>query len=1022
MDSEEVPPRSRPSSFELLITCNPPILQSLLAQVPTDTIFRLYQTSYCLRDFLTKSPTSWRYISWRLYQPTISNAIAPANGAIGPRQSSNYALDQILLNIINPFSTRLVSLELDNTAVSGATLTSTVLILRRDTLRHVSVRGCKNVSLKYHINPWLQMHALARESQSARGPTGFETLALESLYTYRCRHHRRRPYLPSSLSRKESDSEPTHELVNTCHKLGIWTDTAWCTTPGARCFRRRGYVKMRMPQGTREVWVVYDRLWRSRNWLGPIDSSRSTGSAQPKKRRMDGRSWEFDEEGVNGEAIGVNREGKATPAHLRQTHKAFVEDIVCHNCSVEILERCEQCSVMMHCTGCRKTLCASCAFDRPYLRNKNAPEEERNKYWWAPGYAVSPCTMQDQDQPANAAIGAQNADPNMLPNIKFRWCCTEPVFSGGGGITFGNTNSRETDKIRAAPLPIGKGWEDPEFGPERPDVEDELVQQGPGGRWPSIDSFFKTAEALGSNEPPSFSIPRVLCDECYSAEHWRLKCKACATALCLKHDIGDRMKTRICGYRDVVVERQDFKSRQKALKLLATLVRHRKERLAAEKPATEQDQASSSLKGPSSSRLTPTPQRPSTSESLTYGTEREEAVDTPVVGLEQTLRAHRAPLAELDPTHRPLSPASTSTGPLSRSTSPTPSFHSTPATPEPSANPLHSGEDEASALPLWQGCQAFFCPATRSPGDHRRRCPAIMKQCFECRVNICGDCVSTLEPPCPCKGCRAHQTEEQVSSPDPAPLFFCPNCRWGRMESGKCKRRSEAFLIAQSSSRKMKKRRDRIRKPVEERRLGGPTSLASTEEAIDGLVDFFTSLHTTPNRTNSPQPPPGESRPSASNQQNPPPAANRPASMQALLTSLPMPTGIPMGTLHAQHHHHHHHHHRHILPPHLNEFQELEDMGLLARDLIRRIQRLRDQYRPGSLAAIALPDVRVHHNGNNAAGPAVAQAPPRPLANPQPRPQQQNGIAVAGPADPVQMGNNQEIDDRESGTDEEEED
>ncbi|KAL6243748.1 hypothetical protein RBB50_009181 [Rhinocladiella similis] len=1013
MDSEEVPTRSGPSSFELLITCNPPILQSLLAQVPTDTIFRLYQTSSFLRDFLTKSPTSWRYISWRLYQPTISNAVATTNGATGQRQSSNYALDQILLNIINPFSTRLFSLELDNTAVSGATLTSTVLILRRDTLRHVSVRGCKNVSLKYHINPWLQMHALAQESHSALGPTGFETLALESLYTYRCRHHRRRPYLPSSLSRKESDSEPTHELVITCHKLGIWTDTAWCTTPGARCFRRRGYVKMRMPQGTREVWVVYDRLWRSRNWLGPIDSSRSTGSTLPNKRKRDGRSWEFNEEGVNGEAIGVSREGKATPAHLRQTHKAFVEDIVCHNCSAEILERCEQCSVMMHCTGCRKTLCASCAFDRPYLRNKNAPEEERNKFWWAPGYAVSPCTMQDQDQPANTAVGAQNADPNMLPNIKFRWCCTEPVFSGGGGITFGNTNSRETDKVRAAPLPMGKGWEDPEFGPERPDVEDESVQQGPGGRWPSIDSFFKTAEALGSNEPPSFSIPRVLCDECYSAEHWRLKCKACATALCLKHDIGDRMKARICGYRDVVVERQDYKSRERALRLLATLVRHRKVRLAAEKPATEQDQASARPEAPSSSRLAPPDsQLPSRPASLNNGTDID-ALDTPPVGFGQTLHAHRAPLADIDPPHRPLSPASTSTGPLSRSTSPTPSAHSIPATPEPSSTSLRPGQDEAPALPTWQGCQAFFCPATRAPGDHRRRCPAMMKQCLECRVNICGDCVSTLEPPCPCKGCRAPQAEEQVSSGEPAPLFFCPNCRWGRMESGKCKRRSEAFLIAQSSSRKMKKRRDRIRKPVEERRLGGPGSLAATEEAIDGLVEFFTSLNTT-TRTTSPHPPPGASR-SPTGNQHPPPVTDRQAAMQALLA--PRPMG------------HTHHHHQHlVLPPDLNELQELEDMGLLARDLIRRIQRLRDQFRPGSLAAIALPDGRVQQTITNVAGSAATQAPPRApglaglnatVTNPQ-APPLQNGNAVPGPADPVQMGNND--DDRESGTDEEEED
>ena len=213
-------------------------------------------------------------ISWRLSQPAATTATVTNNGTgSGPRQSSNYALDQLLIYVINPFSTRLVSLELDNTAVSGGTLTQTVLVLRRDTLQHVSVCGCKNVSLKYHINPWLQMHPLAQERSGGTGPLGYEHLALKSLYTYRCRHHRRRPYLPSNLARKESDSEPTHELVKTCFKLGIWTDTAWCTTPGARCYRRRGYVTMRVPQDPREVWVVYDRLWRSRNWLGPTDQS-----------------------------------------------------------------------------------------------------------------------------------------------------------------------------------------------------------------------------------------------------------------------------------------------------------------------------------------------------------------------------------------------------------------------------------------------------------------------------------------------------------------------------------------------------------------------------------------------------------------------------------------------------------------------------------------------------------------------------------------------------------------------------
>ena len=531
---DDNPTRSIPSLFEVVVTCNPPVLESLLSQVPTETILRLYQASYYLRQFLSNSPTAWKYISFRLFQPAATTAAVTNNAhGNGPRQSSNYALDQLLINVINIVSIRLTSLELDNTAVSGATLVGTVLTLRRDSLQHLSVRGCKNVSLKYHINPWLQMHALAREGPAGSGPTGFDTLKLKSLYTYRCRHHRRRPYLPASLVRKESDSEPTHELVKICHKLDIWTDTAWCTSPGSRCYRRAMYVTSRIPQDSREVWVVYDRLWRSKNWLGPPEETSNKRDSSQKKRKRDCRFWEVDENAVNGEALGGQQEGKDMPMHLRQSHRRFVDDIDCDNCSEPINERCESCSVMMHCAGCRKTLCASCAFDRPYLRNKNALPEERDKFWWAPGCAVSPCSMLDQDVPSAGANQPPNNNTNTIPTTKFKWCCTEPVFSGGGGITFSSGSSRETDRIRAAPLPSGQGWEDPDFCSESSHANDmgqncdacsgASLQPSPSftlaGRWSSLEEFFEwqaNAHAAGDGHPTS--VPRSLCDECYASE------------------------------------------------------------------------------------------------------------------------------------------------------------------------------------------------------------------------------------------------------------------------------------------------------------------------------------------------------------------------------------------------------------------------------------------------------------------------------------------------------------------------
>lgn len=305
------------SKFEQVICANPPILDSLFAQITTEEAFQLYHTNRYLRNCLRSQPTTWRYISWRLYQPVVPT---PGNNNQA-KQAGNYSLDQLLINVINPYSTCLQSLELDNTAVSGGTLTQTVLVLRRETLQHLSVRGCKNVSLKYHINPWLQMHALAKHGNQKSGPFPYDGLALKSLYTYRCRHHRRRPYLPSSLARKESDSEPTHELVKTCHSLGIWTDTAWCTTPGSRCFRRRGYVTMRSPQDPREVWVVFDRLWRSKNWLGPADTASST-STNTTRRKSDARFWVTRETARQGEAIGATGEGKDVPMHRRVLQSA----------------------------------------------------------------------------------------------------------------------------------------------------------------------------------------------------------------------------------------------------------------------------------------------------------------------------------------------------------------------------------------------------------------------------------------------------------------------------------------------------------------------------------------------------------------------------------------------------------------------------------------------------------------------------------------------------------------------------
>ncbi|KKA25143.1 hypothetical protein T310_0848 [Rasamsonia emersonii CBS 393.64] len=569
--STSVPGHRRLSTFERVFSTHAPIFESLLLQIPTDTIFQLYHTSSYLRKFLQSYPTAWKYLSFRLLYPSGSQTRPLLPGSPDPatqRQSRPYALDQLLMMVVVPLSPCLRSLELDNTAVSGQILISTVLHSRRETLEHLSVRGCKNVSLKYHIIPYLTMFGLQYDVDMEKNPSSSpakKKLALKSLYTYRCRHHRRRPYLSSSLLRRDSDSEPTHELVNLCHKLGIWTDTAWCTTPAGRCFRRRGYVSMRVPHGSPEVWVVFDRLWRSKNWLG---SSPDSGTQETKR---DGRLWEHDETGFNGEPLGTgdrwsSGEGKMVPAHLRQSHRRFVENIKCDQCFEDIPERCEQCSVLMHCVGCRKTLCASCAYDRPYHRPaaNSTTAGAGNSLWWAPGATISPCLMQEPPSPEEAAgTNPTPAGPNQYPALKFHWCCTEPIFSGGGGISIGTT-SRDVDLVRAAPLPRGQGFEDPEYSPSEWCKNFPRYAYGDPKR---PDYSLKTGHMemmrwlLGPPGRQVSTCPRNLCQECYDSPQWKVNCKSCSKPLCMEHDLRG-LRLRICGYRDLALEKMSLQNQQ----------------------------------------------------------------------------------------------------------------------------------------------------------------------------------------------------------------------------------------------------------------------------------------------------------------------------------------------------------------------------------------------------------------------------------------------------------------------------
>ncbi|KAF2098365.1 hypothetical protein NA57DRAFT_22790, partial [Rhizodiscina lignyota] len=794
--------------------------------LPTRSLFDLLHTSRHLRCFLEQYPLAWKTLSFRLPQPALlltSPGVETPDGR--ERQSRQQFLNGLLAHVVLPFATRLTHLDLCNTAVDGIALCSNVWNPRKHILKHLSVRGCKNVSIKYHIVPFLQ-HNSPQYSPWIKK----KDLALTSLYTYRCRHHRRRPYLPSSLIRRDSDSEPTHELIEICHMMGIWTDTAWCPTPGARCFRRKDYHGNRAAPGTAEVWVPFDRLWRSQNRIGPVDHSARQDS-------NDGRLWESSEAGHDGEPLyGVSSsfqgEGKDVPAHLRSSHKTFVESVKCDQCGDTIVERCETCSVRMHCMGCRKTLCASCAFNRPIprkrpkLRNfqqlliglsddgmtaevpasvaaqfRHRDQRRRNRFWWAPGAYRSPNLMNESseesdsdDSSVDIPAGHAANGPTQL-KLNMHWCCLEPIFSGGGGIAFlgPGLGGRGAEKVRAAPLPRDRKYADPDFIPPVPssdnlrELKNQTLYETVLGEDVDILPYLKQDNV----ELQTLTCPRSLCQDCYKMCRWKVNCRGCRRALCKEHDFRG-LKVRKCGYRDLSMEREWVRSRTppKELKIPAfkgsTALHSKLLSLYHSESADEgdmdrqlsQDSASTALESVDLSSSISTLEPKSTS---------------PFAAITAKQRSH---------SFSGLRPRTTIT--------------SWPA----------SINFPADRIPLpgsarhpvqWEGCGSYFCQAFRPVGDSRPRCGAGMKVCTTCGVWVCEFCIRD-SPTCPCAFCTSN--------------YYCPHCAELPLNKAKCRKEEErqARIAAEKARKQLGEMQAEFAKRAD-------IAAESVKEFFDGVED-----------------------------------------------------------------------------------------------------------------------------------------------------------------------------------------
>ncbi|ORY04137.1 hypothetical protein BCR34DRAFT_491863 [Clohesyomyces aquaticus] len=844
------------SLFESIITTYPPVLESLLSQLPTRAILDLYHTSSHLRRFLQRYPLAWKTLSFRLPQPAVT-APSPGNETPdGGARTSKYASDALLKEVVCPYGTRLKSLDLCNTAVSGTALVVSVLAPRTATLEHLSVRGCKNVSLKYHIVPFLEPYTLKNS------PWVPKDLALRSLYTYRCRHHRRRPYLPASLARRDSDSDPTHQLIEICHELNIWTDTAWCPTPGGRCYRRKDYHSGRAGPQSLEVWVPFDRLWRSGNRIGPTDNNTNLGGS-------DGRLWEIAETGYEGEPLGPENaeskgEGKHVPTHLRKSHTTFIEGFKCAQCNDTILERCESCCVRMHCMGCRKTLCASCAFNRPIPRKRAKTRHFQNlafgpnstlgstlsqasgssvslasqtqipkprpanRFWWAPGAVRSPNLMNESahgDDSSDSEDGGNfnngiPAPPNMRepPKLNMHWCCLEPIFSGGGGIAVVGTGlgGRGADNIRAVPLPRTKRFEDPDFSNQlRPvDYVRELKHNGLVeyvlGEDLDILSYLKQ----DSLDLQAQTCPRGLCQDCYRSFRWKVSCRCCKAPLCKEHDFR-ALKFRKCGYRDMQTEREYVRTHNEPPRLAIPDFNPNKSK--GKEPTLPlnanpaQESAAAFDGGVEHSQPVPLSQS-----QILLPPSAPSAVD---MSASTSLTSHTSSADHFSNSGSlPFVPVS-SNRPRSFSASGVRSRNSASWPNSPRAvNPI------SNTLPLpcnprhpvqWEGCGAYFCQYPRPVGDNRNTCPAVIRQCAECEVLVCDAC-SSANPMCPCTYCTMN--------------YHCPHCARKKEVIARCQLEAETKLREDAE----KRAKEKMEKEKEER--------GQADELAGAVFEFWSFL------------------------------------------------------------------------------------------------------------------------------------------------------------------------------------
>ncbi|KAI9834697.1 MAG: hypothetical protein M1826_000100 [Phylliscum demangeonii] len=527
------------SRLELVLVYHIPVLESLVRHLPTGSLLGLYQTSRHLRALLNVYSTAWKHLSFRgpgLHVPVGRYDAVGVFEDYYRRQfpePTPYVLDALLGSVLqHRLGSHLRTIDLDGSGVCWPALQANVLSDPASKVEHFSVRRCLNVSLTFHLYPWL------RSLHMRPFPSG--GLALKSIYFSGCLHARTSPFPHEQLRRADSEPAILHAFLELCHQSGIWTDMAWCTTPGPRCERRKElYASSTEALGTK-IWIPFDRLWRSNNQVGV----QPTAQGRIPTLVRQGCLWE-EEDGYCGEALGG--EGKMVPAHLRRSYRSFVDGITCSDCGEPIPERCERCSVNLHCQGCRKTLCANCAFDRPsgvyHTQKEAAARGLPDRFWWAPLARISPNDITEGE------VAADGTALLVPVHERMTWCCEQTAVKPCGYTVpiAGDHQHWAQAKLRAVPLPRGMGFEDLQFVPRGTSGVDVGRVPAPVPRLPLRARDGPVAGYdPGETRPFVSRIPRVLCAPCHASAGWKIDCSACTRPMCADHVIRTR-NFRVCG-------------------------------------------------------------------------------------------------------------------------------------------------------------------------------------------------------------------------------------------------------------------------------------------------------------------------------------------------------------------------------------------------------------------------------------------------------------------------------------------